>query len=203
MTINPVAAVPTPAVGASTPTTATGAGARLARRVLLALAIVALLFVGAYALAWYRASQLATRFMADADSSYSAGKYIEALTGYETFDQATNSYVTHGGYMKVARIWSDPQAWPRPANAAQAEARIAEILDQKLTIKEAEGFIQANVGKANPYMGVIYLRLGELYEQEGDLESATTIYGEIAELFPAEAELIARAEAHLTALDSR
>ena len=203
MTINPVAAVPTPDLGARKPTTGTGAGARLAGRVLLALAIVALLFVGAYALAWYRASQLATRFMADAESSYSTGKYIEALTGYETFDQATNSYVTHGGYMKVARIWSDPQAWPRPANAAQAEARIVEILDQKLMIEDAEGFVQANIGKANPYMGVIYLRLGELYEQEGDSESAKTIYGEIAELFPAEAELIARAEAHLTALDSR
>jgi tetratricopeptide (TPR) repeat protein len=169
----------------------------------LALAIVAALSVGADALVWYHASHLAATFMADADRSYAAGKYIEALTGYEEFDTATNTHVARGGSMKVARIWADPQAWPRPAVVTQAQAHIDEILNQKLTIEDAEGFIQANVGKPNPYMGTIYLRLGELYEQEGDHDSAKTIYGEVADLFPDEPELIARAKEHLSRLPNK
>jgi tetratricopeptide (TPR) repeat protein len=198
MAVNPVTVAPATEVGAIEQATRTGA--RLTRGVLLALAIVAALSVGAYALAWYRASHLAATFMADADRSYAAGKYIEALTGYEEFDTATNTHVTRGGYMKVARIWADPQAWPRPAAAAQAQARIDEILNQKLTIEDAEGFIQANVGKQNPYLGAIYLRLGELYEQQGDGASAKEIYQSIPELFSGENDLIARAQDHLNRL---
>ncbi len=180
-----------------------GTGVRLLRRVVLALAIVAALSAGTYTLAWYRAAQLGATFMADADRSYAAGKYIEALTGYDEFDTATNSHITRGGYMKVARIWADPQAWPRPAAAAQAQVHIDEILNQKLTIADAEGFIQANVGKPNPYMGTIYLRLGELYEQAGDRDSAKGVYSDIANLFPDEPELIARAKEHLAKLPSK
>jgi tetratricopeptide (TPR) repeat protein len=203
MTVNLITVAPASEVRAIEQTAEIGAGASLARRVLLALAIVALLSAGAYSLAWYRAANLAATFMADADRSYAAGKYIEALTGYEEFDPATNSHVTRGGYMSVARIWADPQAWPRPAAVAQAQAHIDEILDQKLTIEDAEGFIQAHVGKPNLYMGTIYLRLGELYEQAGDHDSATAIYSDIANLFPNEVQLIARAQEHLSRLPSK
>jgi hypothetical protein len=107
--------------------------------------------------AWYQASRLANRFLADADQRYAEGKFIEALTSYEEFDPATNRYVTHGGYMKAARIWSDARAWPRPASVERANARIDEILNQKITIEEAEAFMQANAGKQNPYLGAIYV----------------------------------------------
>ncbi len=76
------------------------------------------------------------------------------------------------------------------------------MLQQHLTVAQAEGFIQENIGKQNPYLGTIYLRLGELYEQEGDLASAREVYGEIGELFPGQDELIARADAHLARLGS-
>jgi TolA-binding protein len=47
------------------------------------------------------------------------------------------------------------------------------------------------------------LRLGELYEQDGDLDSAKTVYSEIEELYPGEEELIARAKQHLTRLQNK
>ncbi len=175
-------------------------GERLTRGVLIGLALVAALFISTYAFAWFRASRLSASFMADADASYEAGNYLESLTGYEEFDQASNSYVTYGGYMKVLNIWASPNAWPKPASAERARARIDEVLEQHLTVAEAEGFIQANIGRQNPFMGPIYLRLGELYEEEGDIESARTVYDEIDELFPGQDELIARAEEHLARL---
>src|SRR6266540_2602430 len=172
-------------------------------RVAIVVGIVLLLVAGTYAIAWYRASSLALGYLRDADASYDAGKYLEALVGYEEFDTARNAYVTHGGYMQVEKIWADPYSWPRPAGVERAQTRIDEIINQKITIQEAENFIQANTGKSNPYFGIIYLRLGELYEQEGDVASAKDIYTSIAELFAGEQDLIGRAKEHLNRLQSQ
>ncbi len=49
---------------------------------------------------------------------------------------------------------------------------------------------------------MIYLRLGELYEEAGDLRDAEDIYASFADLFPDEAALIARAQAHLARLQA-
>ena len=201
MTANPVTVTPTTEAGAVEQAAAMGSGSRLLRRVLLGLGILLVLFAGTFALAWYKANSLATTFLADADKSYEEGNYIEALTGYEEFDEATNAYKTRGGYMKVAKIWSHPDAWPRPAGLDRANGRIQEILNERMTIEEAEGFIQANTGRTNPYMGAIFLRLGDLYEQEGDERSAEEIFEEIPSLFPNEPDLIKRAEENLARLD--
>lgn len=177
-------------------------GPHLMRGVLIALALVTVLFISTYALAWFQASRLTATFMADADASYTAGNYLASLTGYEEFDQTANAYVSYGGYMKALNIWASANAWPKPASIELARTRIDEVLSEHLTVEEAERFIQANIGRQNPYMGTIYLRLGELYEDEGDLASARMVYAEIEELFPGEEELIARAEAHLARLGS-
>lgn len=169
-------------------------------RLALVVGVVIALFAGTYAIAWYRASSLARGYLNDADASYNAGKYLEALVGYDEFDPQRNAYITRGGYMQVEKIWADPYSWPRPAGVERAQARIDEIINQKITIEEAERFIQANTGKSNLYFGIIYLRLGELYEQQGDVASAKEIYNSIVELFPGEADLIARAQDHLNRL---
>jgi tetratricopeptide (TPR) repeat protein len=199
MTATPIGA---PATAAAPPAERTAGGdrARLFRRLLLGLAVLALLFAGTYLFAWFRANNLGTTFMADASASYEQGNYIEALTGYEEFNEETGSYVTRGGYMKVQRIWADANAWPVPGYVDDAKARIREILDQRMTIEEAEGFIQANIGRPNPYMGEVFLRLGELYAEEGDERAAEDIFEEVPELFPNEPELIERAEENLAQL---
>ena len=169
-------------------------------RIAIVVGVALLLIAGTYAFAWYSASSLSQGYLSDADTSYDAGKYLEALVGYDEFDSARNAYVTHGGYMQVEKIWADPYSWPRSEGAARAQARIDEIIGQRITIPEAENFIQANTGKANAYFGIIYLRLGELYEQDGDVASAKEIYSSIEELFAGEPELIARAKEHLARL---
>jgi tetratricopeptide (TPR) repeat protein len=202
MALNPVTTAPAITAVSGEQSAVSGAGAHMLRRIALGLLVVVLLFAGTYMAAWYQASRLATTFLADADASYAAGNYIEALTGYEEFDPATNKYITRGGYMKTTRIWADANAWPRPSNIDAAQARIDEILNQRLTTKDAEGFIQANTGKPNPYMGQIYLLLGELYERDGDSASAKQIFTDMAELFPDEPALVAQAQEHLAKLNS-
>lgn len=161
-----------------------------------------LLVASTYALAWYRAYSLTRAFMVSAAESFAMGEYLNALTGYEEFEEAENRYVYRGGYGQVARIWEDPYAWPRPAALTEARARTDEIIGEHLTLDDAEAFIEANAGQGSPYLGRIYLRTGELYEEEGDTDDAADVYEEVAELFPNDAALIERAEAHLERLEA-
>lgn len=171
------------------------------RRFFLLVAIVALLFAATYALAWLDAGRLSAAYLQDAEASYTTGNYLEALAGYEEFDAARNEFVVHGGYLQVEQIWKHPNAWPVPDNVAHAKARIGEIINERFTVADAEQFVQENIGRTNPYLGDGYLRLGELYEEEGDSRSAEDIYREIEELFPNRPDLIARAQAHLARLE--
>jgi hypothetical protein len=170
------------------------------RRNLIILGVILLLLIGSYAFAWYNAFSLSSDYLRDADSTYQAGKYLDALVGSENFDSVTNKYVTKGGYLQVEKIWKDPYAWPIPGGVDRAVSRIDEIINQRLTVDQAEQFIQANTGKKNAYFGVIYLRLGELYEKENDTKSAKEIYNTVLDSFPGEPDLVAKAKEHLAKL---
>lgn len=170
------------------------------RRMGWGLLIVLGLFLATYVIAWAQASRLTTSYWRDAEAAYARGEYLEALTGYRKFDSLQNKYVQRGGYQQVESIWSHPNAWPRPEVYAQARTRIQEIITQRMTITMAEAYVQAHIGKSNPYLGDVYLRLGELYEVGGDPRSAIEVYREIADLFSARSDLIDRANGHLTSL---
>src|ERR1041385_5026775 len=96
---------------ATPPATQAAAAPRAARRGWLRfpiiIGVILLLIAATYAYAWFDAARLTNQYLSDADTSYAAGKYLDALVGYEQFDQATNKYVTRGGYMQVQKIWSD------------------------------------------------------------------------------------------------
>jgi hypothetical protein len=174
--------------------------ARAAWRWVWILLAVVLVFGATYALSWYNAYRLTERFVRDANATYDAGAYLDALVGYQTFDPDTNEYVTIGGYLAVEKIWSGRYSWPQPAAVQHAQARSQEIIERRMTIAEAEQYIQANIGKPAPYFGEIYLRLGELYEESGSLPDAREIYESISDLFPDRPDLIQRAQEHLARL---
>ena len=140
--------------------------------------------------------------MDNAAESFQAGEYLNALTGYDEFDEAADRYVYRGGYGQVALIWADPYAWPGPAALAEARARTDEIIQQRLTIDDAEAYIEENMGQRSPYLGRIYLRTGELYEEEGDADDAADVYEEVIDAFPGDAALVERATAHLERLEA-
>jgi tetratricopeptide (TPR) repeat protein len=171
------------------------------RRALLVAFLAGLLFALTYAFAWFNASRLSARFIQDADAAYDQGEYLESLVGTERFDPQINKYVKQGGYLNVEKIWSSSYSWPAPPELERASQRTQEIVNERLTIEMAEEYIRANTGRPAPYFGEIYLRLGELYEQEGDLRSARDIYESILELFPNRPDLIEKAQAHLERLE--
>lgn len=179
---------------ATTPTTS-------AQRAILVFIALVVVLVLSYALAWFSAYRLSQGYLQDAGDSYDRGDYLDALVGYKEFDQEQQRYVDRGGYMEVERIWADRYALPVPPNIVEARQRIAEIVNSRLTIDDAEAFVQANVGRSNPYLALIYLRLGELYEADGRDRDARDIYASFADLFPNETELAARADQNLQRLE--
>jgi tetratricopeptide (TPR) repeat protein len=192
----------TPVQTAETPAPAVKAG--FGKKFLLGLLILVVLFLVTYALAWYNANLLATRFFQDAEASYKAGNFLDALVGYQKFDNPTNKYINYGGYLNVEKIWSSYYSWPLPPYAVQAMARSQEIINQKLTVQQAEQYIKDNTGRpGTPYFAEIYLRLGGLYEQTGDTKDAIDVYQSYAAQFPDRKDLIALAQQRLAALQSK
>lgn len=171
------------------------------RRMGLIVLLIAGLILATYAYAWWNAYQLSNRFYQDAQTSYEQGEYLLALTGYEEFDEERNEYVQYGGFVQVQRIWSHPNAWPVPDLPREAGERVNEIVYQRLTIEQAETFIRRNMGRPTPYFAEIYLRLGELYEAEGDMLAAREIYEDVISLFPNRPDLVEQAQAHLQRLE--
>src|SRR5512146_975478 len=96
--------IPLPGAGKTAETAAAAARARFGKRVLVGLLILAALFLVTFALAWYNANQLATRFYQDAEASFKAGDYLKALVGFQKFDDKTNKYINYGGYLNVEKI---------------------------------------------------------------------------------------------------
>jgi tetratricopeptide (TPR) repeat protein len=172
------------------------------RRTIFIVGCAVVIFVLTYIGAWYSAYRLTESYLASADAKYDEGEYLDALLGYEEFDRAQNRYVDYGGYMQIRRIWADPYAQPVPDGVARANERINQIINEQLTIEDAEAFVQENIGRNNPYLGMIYLRLGELYEANGDLRDAEDIYEDFPDSFPNETALIERANANLARLEA-
>ena len=173
-------------------------------RLILGLLVLVVIFAGTYAYAWYQANNLSQRFVADADASYKQGEYLKALVGSQDFDPKTNKYVKYGGYLDVEKIWSSGYSWPVPPEVQRARQRSQEIYNQKLTTAQAEQYIRDNTGRPGaPYFAEIYLRLGELYEQQGDIRDAKDIYQSMAQLFPDRKDLIAIAQQRLQALQGK
>ena len=89
-----IATQPTP----SAPETATGLLVGWRRVALVVLGIL-LLFGATYVLAWFDASRLTATYLEDAEASYAAGNYLEALQGYREWNEEQQKYETRGGYM--------------------------------------------------------------------------------------------------------
>jgi tetratricopeptide (TPR) repeat protein len=195
---------PGPAAGEAAGAAAVATRPRFWPRFIIGMLILVVLFAVTYALAWFNANTLATRFFADAEASYNSGDYLKALVGYQNFDAKTNKYINYGGYLNVEKIWGNRYSWPQPAYVQQAVQRSKEIIDQKLTVQDAEQYIQNNTGRpGTPYFAEIYLRLGELYEQNGDTKDAIDVYQSYASQFPDRPDLIAIAQQHLVKLQGQ
>ncbi len=170
----------------------------------LAIIVIAIfvLFAGNYALAWFNSYNLSGTYYRQAGVSYQAGKYVEALMGYKDYDEASGRHVFVGGYAQVVNIWEHSWALPRPAIYAEAKAKVREIIHQKFTREDAQLFLDRYLGRENPYLGEVVLRMAELYLEEGDKESALETYRLIIDSFSTDPDLVEKAREQVAALEN-
>ena len=197
--LNQAAAPPVEPTVATAGETAVAPRPENRRFVIIAIGAV-VLFVAAYALAWWSAYRLTMTYLDDAAHSVEEKRDLDALMGYKVFDQTSKKYIAHGGYLQIQNIWSSAYAMPKPDAVQNVQQKIDEIVNQHLTLEEAEQFVQENVGQSNPYLGMIYLRLGELYEAAGRVSDAKDVYSSFPDLFSDETALIERAKNNLAKL---
>ena len=193
MSISQSVPLPVPVVAAARPIS-------WQRRLLLIVLAVVILFAFTYALAWYNSSRLGKEFFQDAEVSYSDGRYLDALVGYDEVNKQANTRIPRGGYYQTTRLWASNFALPKPDFYAVASERIQTIMQDKLDINSAEEFIQRYTGRNHPLFPDIYLRLGQLYEASGDNSSAIEIYRDCATLFPDRPDITQAAKENLSRL---
>lgn len=169
----------------------------------IVILVIAILFAGNYACAWFNSYSLSRTYYRQAEASYRAGRYIEALMGYKDYDAAHGRRVFVGGYAQVVNIWEHPWALPRPAVYEEARAKVGEIIHQKFTREDAQLFLDRYLGRENPYLGEVMLRMAELYEEEGDDENALETYRLVISSFRTDRALVERAKERVAALEAR
>lgn len=173
------------------------------RKPAIVVLAVVVLFAGNYACAWFNSYNLSRTYYRQAEVSYRAGRYIEALMGYKDYDEARGRRVFVGGYAQVVNIWEHPWALPRPAVYEEARAKVGEIIHQKFAREDAQLFLDRYLGRENPYLGEVMLRMAELCEEEGDEESALETYRLVISSFRANPALVERAKERAAVLETR
>ncbi|PTM59644.1 hypothetical protein [Desmospora activa] len=152
-----------------------------------------------YAWVWVEVYQTSQFYYEMATDNYRKGDYGAALKGVET-ENANGETAFLGGYQQVIDAWDQPYAWPRPSFVEDARGMVDQIINEKLTIAEGEALFQAYFNRDNRYLGRIMLRVGELYEQQQDVDAAIETYEVVRQAFANDDGLIKTASQRLSAL---
>jgi len=168
---------------------------------LIVVILIVVLFFGNYAWAWFDSYNLSVTYYRQAEASYQDGRHVDSLMGYKEYIEGQEKRVFVGGYIQVVNIWASPWAFPRPTIYKQAEIRADQVI-QGLSHKDARLYLEMYLGRENPYLGKVMLRLGQTYEENGDERGALEIYRSIIDLFRADPALIERANERIAALES-
>jgi hypothetical protein len=151
-----------------------------ARNIILILISVVLL---TYAAAWLQFYFRSVKYYNQAVSSIEKGDWIDGLKGKLALKEDRSGYEFQGGLQQVIGIWSSKYALPRPEIFYRAEELKDSILNEKVDIKSGEAAFQKYFRMDNKYLPEIALKLGDLYLEEGDKDSAKEWYSVVVEAF--------------------
>jgi len=154
-----------------------------------------------YALVWYESYQRSNLYLEQANASFAAGDYTTALKGGEVYDQELGSYVFIAGYEHVLAIWSSDWAAPKPASYYQSQAKIDEIIYEKLTADQGIQIFKQYLNLSNDHLPEILIQSGNLYLQERELVKAQQTFELAIKAFGYKTEIRTEAEKKLTEIE--
>jgi tetratricopeptide (TPR) repeat protein len=172
-------------------------GGRTLKKYLLITFGILLFVTGVYASVWYESYQRSKTFFDQASQSFANGDYGRALKGGESFDENTQSYKFVGGYEQVVGIWTNRWAVPKPGIYREAEAKIHDILYEKLTADQGLVIFKKYLNLSNAHLPEILIQSGKLYKQKGEIEKAREIFQLAIEAFGMDENIKREAERQL------
>lgn len=164
----------------------------------LVITMSILLFVtGVYASVWYESYQRSKTFFDQASQSFANGDYGMAIKGGDFFDKDTQSYKFVGGYEQVLGNWSNRWAIPKPGIYREAQAKIHDIIYEKLTADQGLLIFKKYLNLSNEHLPEILIQTGKLYKQNGEVEKAREIFQLAIEAFGMDENIKKEAERQL------
>jgi len=153
----------------------------------IALIVLAIFFAG-YTAAWMQTNSFAIENYKKAEEMLKAGKYIQALNGYQEFDPKLQKYVTYVGFSQISTMFEDSTIFGVPSVVYQAKKEVMKLIATMPT-NDLETYFQSTVRNKNPYILYVVSELINRYEKSGD-SSKVDMYKHIFSLLGGKADQI-------------
>ncbi|BBJ28155.1 DUF1467 family protein [Athalassotoga saccharophila] len=142
----------------------------------IALVVFAIFFAG-YVAAWIQTKDFAVENYNKAEEALKAGKYLDALNGYQIFDAKLQKYVTYVGFTQISTMFEDNSIFGIPPVVEKARKEVMKLIATMPT-SDLETYFQNTVRNRNPY--ILYV-LAELIHRTSD-QSKISMYENIFSL---------------------
>ena len=167
---------------------------------LIAPAVIAAVIAVAYAQVWYESYKRAETYYDEAMGKYAAGQYVSALKGERTLSPDGKNYVFSGGFQQVLETWEHPFALPKPAVFKRAQAKIDEMIEEKMSVSDGEQAFKQFFRLDNRFLDRILIRVRDRYAEQGQKRDALDVYQTVLDAFPMNEHAAAEAKRKIEAL---
>ncbi len=155
---------------------------------------VLLIIIFTYTIAWMQLYRMSKKYYKNAMESYDKKEYALALKGKKIEKQDRSGYEFKGGFQQVVEIWKSPYAFPKPKVYRKASNMAETLINEKIDVKTGTEIFNRYFKFDKGYLGEVMLRVGDLYLESGDKESALETFNLVEEAFPNDADILKKAE---------
>lgn len=129
--------------------------------------IVFAIFLAGYLAAWQQVNSFAIESFKHSEDMEKAGKYVNALNGYQIFDEKLQKYVTWVGYVQISKMFEGFFVFSRPAIVQKAKKKIMYLISN-MPLSELERYFNMTVRSRNPYILYVAAELIRKYKNLGN-----------------------------------
>ncbi|MGC8545291.1 hypothetical protein [Athalassotoga sp.] len=139
--------------------------------------VVLIIFFAGYVAAWMQTNNFAIENYKKAEEALKAGKYLDAINGYQVFDAKLQKYVTYVGFTQISTMFEGHPIFGIPSIVEKAKKEVMKLIVTMPT-DDLETYFQNTVRNKNPY--ILYV-LAELIHRTSD-QSKISMYENIFSL---------------------
>ncbi|HEU24990.1 MAG: hypothetical protein C0176_07060 [Mesoaciditoga sp.] len=150
--------------------------------------IVFVIFFAGYVAAWIQTRDFAVENYQKAEEALKAGKYLDALNGYQIFDPKLQKYVTYVGFTQISTMFEDNSIFGIPPVVERARKEVMKLIATMPT-NDLETYFQNTVRNRNPY--ILYVLAELIHRSSGD-QSKVGMYENIFSLLGGKSDEITK-----------